>query len=181
MCIGVYLSSAVAHGSHSTAMASKMYTTVTFILNPFIYSLRNEDFNRALKIFVCMEALKRTFLLELENGTLLHGLWTHTEITILTALPFTIFLLFQVILSLGSEKIWSSHLSWDKVSHNNLLWNKIMPNIFHVFEIKDSHELYHSYGKHYFPQTGNLYVYNVGNFQTIIISFMPMVLSIFLS
>lgn len=113
MSIGVYLSSAVAHGSHSSAMASKMYTTVTFMLNPFIYSLRNEDLKRALKRFVCMEALKKTFLLELKKGTLLHGLWTLTEITILTALPITIFLLFQVILSLGFEKIWSSHLSCD--------------------------------------------------------------------
>ncbi|XP_027624959.1 olfactory receptor 7A17-like [Tupaia chinensis] len=46
--IGVYLSSA-AHSSHSSAAASVMYTVVTPMLNPFIYSLRNKDIKRALK------------------------------------------------------------------------------------------------------------------------------------
>ncbi|XP_040846038.1 olfactory receptor 7A10-like [Ochotona curzoniae] len=47
--LGVYLSSAAAHNSHSTAMASVMYTVVTPMLNPFIYSLRNNDIQRAVK------------------------------------------------------------------------------------------------------------------------------------
>ncbi|XP_069321446.1 olfactory receptor 7A10-like [Eulemur rufifrons] len=47
-CLGVYLSSAT-HSSHSSATASVMYTVVTPMLNPFIYSLRNKDIKRALK------------------------------------------------------------------------------------------------------------------------------------
>ncbi|XP_040846101.1 olfactory receptor 7A17-like [Ochotona curzoniae] len=49
--LGVYLSSAVTQNPHSTATASFMYTVVTPMLNPFIYSLRNKDINRALKSF----------------------------------------------------------------------------------------------------------------------------------
>ncbi|XP_025845605.1 olfactory receptor 7A17-like [Vulpes vulpes] len=47
--LGVYLSSAVPQSSHSSAVASVMYTVVTPMLNPFIYSLRNRDIKRALK------------------------------------------------------------------------------------------------------------------------------------
>uniref|UniRef100_A0A8C8Z4W0 Olfactory receptor n=1 Tax=Prolemur simus TaxID=1328070 RepID=A0A8C8Z4W0_PROSS len=47
--LGVYLSSAATHNSHSSATASVMYTAVTPMLNPFIYSLRNKDIKRALK------------------------------------------------------------------------------------------------------------------------------------
>ncbi|XP_051691765.2 olfactory receptor 7A10-like [Oryctolagus cuniculus] len=47
--IGVYLSSAVTQNPHTTSMASVMYTVVTPMLNPFIYSLRNEDIKKALK------------------------------------------------------------------------------------------------------------------------------------
>ncbi|ELW67837.1 Olfactory receptor 7A17 [Tupaia chinensis] len=47
--MGVYLSSAATHSSHSSATASVMYTVVTPMLNPFIYSLRNKDIKRALK------------------------------------------------------------------------------------------------------------------------------------
>ncbi|XP_003796657.1 olfactory receptor 7A17-like [Otolemur garnettii] len=47
--LGVYLSSAATHNSHSSATASVMYTVVTPMLNPFIYSLRNKDIKRALK------------------------------------------------------------------------------------------------------------------------------------
>ncbi|ELV09812.1 Olfactory receptor 7A17 [Tupaia chinensis] len=46
----VYLSVGAAHSSHSSAAASVMYTVVTPMLNPFIYSLRNKDIKRALKI-----------------------------------------------------------------------------------------------------------------------------------
>ncbi|XP_047388431.1 olfactory receptor 7A10-like [Sciurus carolinensis] len=46
---GVYLSSVATHGSHSSSTASVMYTVVTPLLNPFLYSLRNKDVRRALK------------------------------------------------------------------------------------------------------------------------------------
>ncbi|XP_062965201.1 olfactory receptor 7A17-like [Cynocephalus volans] len=49
--LGVYLSSAATHNSHSSAAASVMYTVVTPMLNPFIYSLRNKDIKRALRRF----------------------------------------------------------------------------------------------------------------------------------
>ncbi|XP_040821819.1 olfactory receptor 7A17-like [Ochotona curzoniae] len=48
--IGVYLSASAAPSSASTAAASVMYTVVTPMLNPFIYSLRNNDIQRAVKI-----------------------------------------------------------------------------------------------------------------------------------
>ncbi|XP_077713610.1 olfactory receptor-like protein OLF4 [Canis aureus] len=47
--LGVYLSSAAPQSSHASAIASVMYTVVTPMLNPFIYSLRNRDIKRALK------------------------------------------------------------------------------------------------------------------------------------
>ncbi|XP_042526574.1 olfactory receptor 7A10-like [Dipodomys spectabilis] len=47
--LGVYLSSTVAQDPHSTATASVMYSVVTPMLNPFIYSLRNKDLKRALR------------------------------------------------------------------------------------------------------------------------------------
>ncbi|CAH6779370.1 olfactory receptor 1078 [Phodopus roborovskii] len=49
--IGVYLSSAANHRSQSNATASVMYTVITPMLNPFIYSLRNKDVKSALKRF----------------------------------------------------------------------------------------------------------------------------------
>ena len=49
--LGVYLSSAATHNTHSSATASVMYTVITPMLNPFIYSLRNKDMKRALKVF----------------------------------------------------------------------------------------------------------------------------------
>ncbi|XP_040859475.1 olfactory receptor 7A10-like [Ochotona curzoniae] len=47
--LGAYLSASAALSSASTAIASVMYTMVTPMLNPFIYSLRNIDMKRALK------------------------------------------------------------------------------------------------------------------------------------
>ncbi|XP_004615043.1 olfactory receptor 7A17-like [Sorex araneus] len=47
--LSVYMSSAVTRNSQSSAIASVMYTVVTPMLNPFIYSLRNKDIKRALK------------------------------------------------------------------------------------------------------------------------------------
>ncbi|KAM8764659.1 olfactory receptor 7A17-like [Rhynchonycteris naso] len=50
--LGVYLSSVATHSSHSSATYSVMYTVVTPMLNPFIYSLRNKDIKRALERFL---------------------------------------------------------------------------------------------------------------------------------
>ncbi|MBZ3877672.1 Olfactory receptor 867 [Sciurus carolinensis] len=46
--LGVYLSSALTHSSQESSIASVLYTVVTPMLNPFIYSLRNKDMNGAL-------------------------------------------------------------------------------------------------------------------------------------
>ncbi|XP_062966744.1 olfactory receptor 7D4-like [Cynocephalus volans] len=46
--LGVYLTSAVTHSSQRSSIASAMYTVVTPMLNPFIYSLRNKDVKGAL-------------------------------------------------------------------------------------------------------------------------------------
>ncbi|KFO29975.1 Olfactory receptor 7D4 [Fukomys damarensis] len=46
--LGVYLSSAVTHSSRESSVASVMYTVVTPMLNPFIYSLRNKDVKEAM-------------------------------------------------------------------------------------------------------------------------------------
>ncbi|KFO19596.1 olfactory receptor 7E24 [Fukomys damarensis] len=47
--IGVYLGSAVLQSPGKGMVASLMYTVVTPMLNPFIYSLRNRDMHSALK------------------------------------------------------------------------------------------------------------------------------------
>ena len=46
--LGVYLSSAVSSSHRRDAVASVMYTVVTPMLNPFIYSLKNKDIKSAL-------------------------------------------------------------------------------------------------------------------------------------
>ncbi|XP_049644179.1 olfactory receptor-like protein OLF4 [Suncus etruscus] len=56
--LGVYMSSTITHSSHSSAIASIMYTVVTPMLNPFIYSLRNKDIEKALKIIFVKETKK---------------------------------------------------------------------------------------------------------------------------
>ncbi|XP_059551437.1 olfactory receptor 7A17-like [Myotis daubentonii] len=65
----VYLSSAVTQSSHSSATASVMYTVVTPMLNPFIYSLRNKDLKRALKRLLGMAAMKGPLVLGLKKCT----------------------------------------------------------------------------------------------------------------
>uniref|UniRef100_H0W463 G-protein coupled receptors family 1 profile domain-containing protein n=1 Tax=Cavia porcellus TaxID=10141 RepID=H0W463_CAVPO len=47
--IGVYFGSDVSYSSITGMEASLMYTVVTPMLNPFIYSLRNRDISRTLK------------------------------------------------------------------------------------------------------------------------------------
>ncbi|XP_012617205.2 olfactory receptor 7D4-like [Microcebus murinus] len=46
--VGVYFSSAVTPSSQSSTIASVIYTVVTPLLNPFVYSLRNKDVKGAL-------------------------------------------------------------------------------------------------------------------------------------
>ncbi|XP_064432835.1 olfactory receptor 7A5-like [Mirounga angustirostris] len=46
--LGVYLSTAATQSSQASTVASVMYTVVTPMLNPFIYSLRNRDIKEAL-------------------------------------------------------------------------------------------------------------------------------------
>ncbi|XP_037018367.2 olfactory receptor 7A10-like [Artibeus jamaicensis] len=50
--LGVYLSSPGTHSSQSSATASVVYTVVTPMLNPFIYSLKNGDIKGALRRLV---------------------------------------------------------------------------------------------------------------------------------
>ncbi|XP_065773858.1 olfactory receptor 7A17-like, partial [Muntiacus reevesi] len=63
MSLGVYLSSAATHSSHSSATASVLYTVVTPMLNPFIYSLRNKDIKRDLKRVCGIVGIKRPTVL----------------------------------------------------------------------------------------------------------------------
>ncbi|XP_016053447.1 PREDICTED: olfactory receptor 7G3-like [Miniopterus natalensis] len=51
-CVGVYLSSAASLSPRRRAVASVMYTVVTPMMNPFIYSLRNRDIQGALRKFI---------------------------------------------------------------------------------------------------------------------------------
>ncbi|XP_062966068.1 olfactory receptor 7G2-like [Cynocephalus volans] len=46
---GVYISSAATESPRMIAVASVMYTVVPPMMNPFVYSLRNKDMNRALR------------------------------------------------------------------------------------------------------------------------------------
>jgi olfactory receptor len=49
---GVYLTSTCTHSSRKSAIASVMYTVVTPMMNPFIYSLRNKDMMRAVRSLI---------------------------------------------------------------------------------------------------------------------------------
>ncbi|KAF7482050.1 hypothetical protein GHT09_006643 [Marmota monax] len=49
LCLAVYLGSAVSSSFKKDVVSSVMYTVVTPMLNPFIYSLRNRDIKNALK------------------------------------------------------------------------------------------------------------------------------------
>lgn len=54
--LGVYISSAVTESPRKTAVASVMYSTVTQMLNPIIYSLRNRDIKEALRALIFRKA-----------------------------------------------------------------------------------------------------------------------------
>ncbi|KAM6218096.1 olfactory receptor 7A17-like [Rhynchocyon petersi] len=47
--IGIYLSPAASQNARASAIASVMYTVVTPMLNPFIYSLRNKDIKQGIR------------------------------------------------------------------------------------------------------------------------------------
>lgn len=46
--LGVYFSSDMTHSSQRSSIAFVMYTVVTLMVNPFIYSVRNRDVKGAL-------------------------------------------------------------------------------------------------------------------------------------
>ncbi|XP_055969136.1 olfactory receptor 18-like, partial [Sorex fumeus] len=50
--VGVYLSSAVSHSTRNDALISVVYSVVVPMLNPFIYSLRNKDLQKAFQKFL---------------------------------------------------------------------------------------------------------------------------------
>ncbi|XP_006877620.1 PREDICTED: olfactory receptor 18-like [Chrysochloris asiatica] len=57
--IGVYLSSVVSSSARRGSVASVMYTVVTPMLNPFIYSLRNRDIKKALQKFLRLHRVSK--------------------------------------------------------------------------------------------------------------------------
>ncbi|XP_071068897.1 olfactory receptor 7A17-like [Dasypus novemcinctus] len=65
--LGVYLSSAATKNSRAIAIASVMYTVVTPMLNPFIYSLRNKDIKQALKKMRNIPSIKGYFVSSLQK------------------------------------------------------------------------------------------------------------------
>ncbi|XP_004484468.4 olfactory receptor 7A10-like [Dasypus novemcinctus] len=65
--LGVYLSSAASQNSRANAVASVMYTVVTPMLNPFIYSLRNKDIKQAFKKLRNLLSIKGYFVSTLQK------------------------------------------------------------------------------------------------------------------
>ncbi|XP_058146220.2 olfactory receptor 7A10-like [Dasypus novemcinctus] len=65
--LGVYLSSTASHNSRANAVASVMYTVVTPMLNPFIYSLRNKDIQQAFKKLRNLLSIKGYFVSTLQK------------------------------------------------------------------------------------------------------------------
>ncbi|XP_045660152.1 olfactory receptor 7A10-like, partial [Ursus americanus] len=61
--LGVYLSSAVTQSSHGSTIALVMYTVITPMPNPFIYSLRNKDIKEVLIRFFRRPTIKGTIVL----------------------------------------------------------------------------------------------------------------------
>ncbi|KAM5238800.1 olfactory receptor 7G2-like [Ctenodactylus gundi] len=58
---GVYISSVVTDSPRKTAVASVMYSVMTQMLNPLIYTLRNKDTKNAFKKFLGRTALQLCF------------------------------------------------------------------------------------------------------------------------
>ncbi|XP_058146464.2 olfactory receptor 7A10-like [Dasypus novemcinctus] len=65
--LGLYLSSAATQNSRANAVTSVMYTVVTPMLNPFIYSLRNKDINQAFKKLRNILSIKGYFVSNLQK------------------------------------------------------------------------------------------------------------------
>ncbi|XP_058146285.2 olfactory receptor 7A10-like [Dasypus novemcinctus] len=65
--LGLYLSSAATQNSRANAVTSVMYTVVTPMLNPFIYSLRNKDINQAFKKLRNILSIKGYFVSSLQK------------------------------------------------------------------------------------------------------------------
>ncbi|XP_010627045.1 olfactory receptor 18 [Fukomys damarensis] len=59
--IGVYLNSALSKSPRNSAVASVLYTVVTPMLNPFIYSLRNRELKSALWRLQCISLQSHGF------------------------------------------------------------------------------------------------------------------------
>ncbi|EHB13413.1 Olfactory receptor 867 [Heterocephalus glaber] len=63
----VYLSSAVTLSTQSSTVASVMYTVVTPMLNPFIYSLRNKDVKEAMARLLSRAASGHSWTVDLRT------------------------------------------------------------------------------------------------------------------